>query len=108
MGKADRNRARSARERIAAQQAAARKAEQRRRMLIVGGSVGLVLVIVVGFILVYSLRKPAKNLGSTNLPASVQSAITNVPVSTLAKVGTGPLPKVLPLKAITDRPLAKA
>jgi hypothetical protein len=107
MSKAERNRARNARERIAAQQAAARKAEQRRRMLIIGGSVGLVVVIVAAFILVAALRKPAKNLGSGNLPASVASQVTNVPVSTLNAVGTGPLPAVsgLPLKTITDKPI---
>ena len=68
MSKATRNRARSAREQIAAQQAAARKAEQRRRLLIVGGSVGLVLVIVVAFLVIKSLAKPTKNLGSGTLP----------------------------------------
>jgi thiol-disulfide isomerase/thioredoxin len=107
MGKAERNRARSARDRIAAQQAAARKAEQRRRLLIVGGSVGLVVVIIVGFIVFYSLRSPAKTLGKGNLPASVHSAVTSVPASTLATVGTGALlpPSQLPLKTITDKPL---
>jgi hypothetical protein len=107
MGKAERNRTRTTRERIAAQQAAARKAEQRRRLLIVGGSVGLVVVIVVGFVLFYSLRSPAKTLGKGNLPASVASDITNVPATTLAAVGTGALlpPNELPLKTIVDKPL---
>ena len=106
MSKATRNRTRNARERIAAQQAAARKAEQRRRMLIVGGSVGLVLVIVVGLILYKSLAKPGKTLGSGNLPAAVAKNITNVPVSTLSAVGTGPLPSTgLPLKTISGTPL---
>jgi Domain of unknown function (DUF929) len=107
MGKADRNRARNARERIAAQQAAAKKAEQRRRLLVVTGSVGLVLVVVVGLIVWKSLEKPAKTLGGGGLPASVTSDITNVPASTLASVGTGALPPLadLPLKPITDKPL---
>jgi thiol-disulfide isomerase/thioredoxin len=109
MSKATRNRTRNTRERIAAQQAAARKAEQRRRLLIVGGSVGLVIVIVVALVVVYSLRKPGKNLGSGHLPTAVASNITGVPASTLAKIGTGPLPASgLPLKAISDTPLTSA
>src|ERR1017187_5493504 len=110
MAKATRNRTRNARERIAAQQAAARKAEQRRRLLIVGGSVGLVLVIVVGLILAKSLIKPAKNLGSGHLPAAVAKNITGVPATTLAKIGTGPLssPVGQTLKPVTDTPLTSA
>jgi len=109
MGKAERNRARNARERIAVQQAAASRAEQRRRLLIVGSSVGLVLVIVIVLILVKDLAKPGKHLGSSNLPPAVAHDITNVPASTLAKVGTGALPTTgLPLKAITDKPLTGA
>jgi thiol-disulfide isomerase/thioredoxin len=110
MAKATRNRTRNARERIAAQQAAARKAEQRRRLLIVGGSVGLVLVIVVGLILAKSLIKPAKNLGSGHLPAAVAKNITGVPATTLARIGTGPLssPVGQTLKPVTDTPLTSA
>ncbi|HEX5189949.1 MAG TPA: DUF929 family protein [Streptosporangiaceae bacterium] len=106
MSKATRNRARSARERIAAQQAAARKAEQRRRLLIVGGSVGLVLVIVVGFIIVKSLAKPAKAGPSGQLPAAVSRNITHVPASTLSSVGTGSLASSgLPIKPVTGKAL---
>ncbi len=109
MSKATRNRARTARERIAVQQAAARKAEQRRRLLIVGGSVGLVIVIVVAFIVVKSLAKPAKNLGSGNLPAAVSSNIANVPASTLSSVGTGSLDTSrLPIKPITGKALTSS
>ena len=111
MSKATRNRTRNARERIAAQQEAARKAEQRRKLLIVGGSIGLVLVIVVGFIIFKSLSKPAKNLGSGHLPAAVAKNITGVPASTLAAIGTGTLPSSassLPLKTISDTPLTSA
>src|ERR1700722_14197678 len=60
MGKADRNRQRSARERIAAQQAAARKAEARRRMFLAFGSVVAVIAIVVVLLVVKGLQKPAK------------------------------------------------
>jgi thiol-disulfide isomerase/thioredoxin len=110
MSKATRNRARSARERIAAQQAAARRAEQRRRLLIVGGSVGLVIVIVVAFIVVKGLSKPSKTLGSGQLPASVTRDITNVPASTLKTVNTGAFPSPVgqTLKPVTDKPLTSA
>jgi hypothetical protein len=110
MSKATRNRTRNARERIAAQQAAARKAEQRRRLLIVGGSVGLVLVIVVVFIFVYSLRKPGKPLGSGPLPPAVTRNITNVPATTLSKIGTGAVPALSSqtLQTISDKPLTNA
>jgi len=109
MSKGTRNRARSAREAIAAQQAAARRAEQRRRLLIVGGSVGLVLVIVVALLVVNSLRKPAKTDGSAKLPAAVARDITNVPASTLASVGTGSLSGAgLPIKPISGGPLTAA
>jgi thiol-disulfide isomerase/thioredoxin len=110
MGKAERNRVRNARERIAEQQAAARRAEQRRRLLIVGGSVGFVLVVAIGLFLGKFLFKPGgKQLGSGNITAAVAHSITHVPVSTLAKVGTGALPTTgLPLKAISDKPLAAA
>ena len=105
MSKATRNRARNARERIALQQEAARKAEQRRRILIVGGSIGLVLVLVVALVLVKVLAKPAKQLGKGELPVAVQHQITNVPASTLTKVGTGQLQSSLPIKGITDTAL---
>lgn len=107
MSKATRNRARSARERIAVQQAAAKRAEQRRRLLIVGGSVGLVIVIVIAFVLIKGLSKPSKTLGSGALPAAVARDITNVPASTLKTVGTGVIASPIGqnLKAITDKPL---
>jgi hypothetical protein len=107
MGKGDRNRAQSARARIAAQQAAAQQAERRRRMLIIGGAVGLVLVIVIALIVGKSLLTSAKQAGTGALPASVASDVTTVPVSTLTKVGTGALaaPAGLPLKTISDTAL---
>ncbi len=64
------------------------------------------LVIVVGFIVIKSLAKPAKNLGSGNLPAAVTRNITNVPASTLSSVGTGSLASSgLPIKPITGKAL---
>jgi hypothetical protein len=109
MSKATRNKGQAARERIAAQQAAARRAGHRRRMLVVAGSVGLVLVIVIGFVVIKALSKPGKPLGSGALPPAVASEITNVPVNTQAAVGTGGLvASSLPLKAVSDKPLTSA
>jgi thiol-disulfide isomerase/thioredoxin len=93
MGKAERNRSQSARERIAAQQAAARKAEARRRMLLAGGGVLVVVAIVLAIVLVKVLSKPAPShpsaAGGTPLPAGVQTNIATVPASTLTSVGAG-------------------
>ncbi|MGE5131356.1 MAG: DUF929 family protein [Gemmatimonadota bacterium] len=93
MGKAKRIRQQTAREKIAAQRAAAKRAEARRRMLIIGGSVGLVVVVVVAFILVATLRKPSTGgTGSSLTPSQatgVVSKVTSVPASTLTAVGKG-------------------
>ena len=93
MGKASRIKQQSAREKIAAQRAAAQKLERRNRLLITGGSTLLVLVIVGAFIAVKlsqgSSTPSASSGGRTALPASVVSQVTNVPASTLDKVGKG-------------------
>jgi hypothetical protein len=94
MGKAERNRRTSAREKIAAQQAAARRAEMRQRGLIAGGSVLLVVAIVVGFIVFKTSQSPAKSSASGSVsgsvqPASVVSGVTHVPSATLDSVGAG-------------------
>jgi Domain of unknown function (DUF929) len=90
MGKAERNRRQSAREKIAAQQAAARRAENRRRGLIAGGSVVVVLAIVVTFVVIKTAGSPAKATATrATQPASVVKQITSVPDAALASVGTG-------------------
>jgi len=95
MGKATRIRQQNARQKIAAQREAERRAEMRRRLFITAGSVLAVIVIVVAFIVVKSLKSPTAQQGSaagttgTALPASVVNDITNVPASTLAAVGKG-------------------
>ncbi len=88
MGKAERNRNQSARERIAAQQRQAREAEKRRRLIAIGG-IAVVVVAVVAILLVSQLNKKSQS-GNSNgaLPASVQSNLS-VPASTLAAVGLG-------------------
>ena len=93
MGKASRTKVdASRREKIAAQRAAERRAEQRRRILIASGSIVVVIAVVVAFIVIKANNKPATN--SSNGPtgsalASVVSKVTNVPASTLDKIGSG-------------------
>src|SRR5271166_6451805 len=88
MGKAERNRTQSARDRIAAQQRAAKEAERRRRLIAISGIV-VVILAVVAIILVSELNKKAQSGTSKGaLPASVQSSLS-VPASTLAAVGIG-------------------
>lgn len=102
MGKASRTKVdASRREKIAAQRAAERRAEQRRRMLIASGSIIAVIAVVVAFIVIKANNKPPAS--SSNGPtgsalASVVSKVTNVPASTLDKIGggsfTGKIPPV--------------
>jgi thiol-disulfide isomerase/thioredoxin len=103
MGKAERNRNQSARERIAVQQRAAKQAEQRRRTILISG-IAVVILAVVAIILVSQLTKKSQS-GGTNgaLPASVQSNLT-VPASTLAAVGIGSS-STQALKPVTGPPL---
>jgi len=108
MGKAERNRAYSARQRVAQQQAAAQQAEQRRRLLLVAGSTLLVIVVVVAFIVIKGLIAP-KQKGSARLSHSTFAGLTSVPPSTLAKIGTGALtPTGLPIQSISDTALSSS
>jgi hypothetical protein len=106
MGKAERNRAQNARQRIAQQQAAAKRAETQRRAFIVGGSVLLVIVIVVAIVVVKSLHKSsaaptASSTTTAKTVPAVAAEITSVPEAVLNKVGAGPTGSaaVAPLKA---------
>jgi hypothetical protein len=108
MGKAERNRAYNARARMAEQQAAVQKAEQRHRLSMVVGSTLLVIVIVVAFIVIRSLNAQ-KQQGGAKLSNPVYAGLTTVPASTLAKIGTGPLPAAgLPIRSIKDTTLASS
>src|ERR1700729_908868 len=89
MGKASRSKVDSSRrEKIAAQRAAARRAEQRRWILISGGSVLLVILIVVGLI-VFKANKGSSTASTSTSGltgtalTNVVSKITTVPASTL-------------------------
>jgi thiol-disulfide isomerase/thioredoxin len=90
MGKAERNRRESAREKIAAQQAAARKAENRKRALLAGGTVFLVIAIVAVFLVVKTAGSPAKATATrATQPATVVKQVTSVPDTALGSVGIG-------------------
>ena len=90
MGKAERNRRQSAREKIAAQQAAARRAQVRKQVLLTVGSVAAVLAVVVAFVVIKAFAGPASagsNTATAN--ASVGANLSSVPASTLKAVGKG-------------------
>ena len=89
MGKAERNRRQSAREKIAAQQAAERRTQKRRQTLMAGGSVLAVLAIVAALIIVKSLNKASAGSNTGTVSASTVSQVTSVPAATLAAVNTG-------------------
>jgi thiol-disulfide isomerase/thioredoxin len=95
MGKGTRNRAQSARQRIAEQQAAAQRAETRRRVFLAGGAVVVVIAIVVVFVVIKvtsgsgSGSTASGGVNGSALPASVYKNVTTVPESALASVGTG-------------------
>ncbi|HTZ92509.1 MAG TPA: DUF929 family protein [Streptosporangiaceae bacterium] len=106
MSKAQRNRAESARARIAAQQAAARKAEQRRRIFLAGGGVLVVLIVVVVLIIVKANQAPAK-APPPKSDAAIASELATIPASTYDAVGAGPSGSnaVAPLSPISAPPL---
>jgi hypothetical protein len=96
MSKATRIRQQNAREKIASQRAAARRAEIRNRVLIAGGSVVVVLAIVLTFVFI-KLGSNSSGSGpigvtGTPLPVSVTRNVAGVPGSTLDTVGVGSVP----------------
>jgi len=108
MGKAERNRAQNARQRIALQQQAARRSEAQRRAFIVGGSVLLVIVIVVAIVVVKSLHKSsaaptASTTTTAKADSTVASELTSIPVAVQNQIGAGPSGNaaVDPLKSTT-------
>jgi hypothetical protein len=88
MGKAKRNKAQSAQDKIAAQRAAARRAETRKKALITGGSVVAVLALVVAFIVVKLTASPAR-AGAAAADAAVAREVTGIPAATFNAVGAG-------------------
>jgi hypothetical protein len=104
VGKAQRRRAQSAREKVARQRAQARRAEARRRVLVVGGSVILVLAVVLTLVVVKLTQSPARAVPSAAAAASdttVAQAIAAIPAATFDSVGAG---TASGLKAISGQP----
>jgi thiol-disulfide isomerase/thioredoxin len=101
MGKATRIKQQNARNKIAAQRAAARRADVRNRVLIAGGSVVVVLAIVLALILVKAFNKPGSSASGsggvtgTALSASAARDVTSVSASTLNTVGVGSVPSFM-------------
>ncbi|HEY2508392.1 MAG TPA: DUF929 family protein [Streptosporangiaceae bacterium] len=100
MGKAERIRRQTAREKIVAQQIAARRAEVRRRMLLASGSVLAVIVIVVVLVVVRGISNNNKSSSAAAAASTAQSQnvtkqITTVPASTLDSVGKGGASKLI-------------
>ena len=96
MGKASRTKVESTRrEKIAAQRAAERRAEKRRRIFLAGGSVVVVLAIVLVFVIVkLNSKAPSGPSSASNGPTgsaltAVINQTTSVPASTLDTVGKG-------------------
>lgn len=107
MGKAERIRRQTARERFAAQQAAARRKEARRRLLLASSSVLAVVAIVVVLIVVHNVSGTSKTT-SAAAPATasqtqeVTQLLESVPSSALNSVGTGSASKLI---ATSGQPL---
>jgi thiol-disulfide isomerase/thioredoxin len=102
MSKAVRVREQNARAKIQAQRAAARRAQTRRRILITGGSVAVVLALLVGLIVAKLVQSPARApAASAVADPAVASQITSIPAATLSTVGTG---TATGLKAISGQP----
>jgi hypothetical protein len=99
MGKAERIRRTSAREKIVAQQAAARRAEARKRMLTAVGSVVGVLAIVVALIVIKTASNGSAATGGAAAAQSQANAVSKqietVPASTLNSVGAGTVSKMI-------------
>ncbi len=121
MSKAARLRERNARKLVATQQAAAARSERRRRAIIAGSSVLAVIAVVAGLVAARSAAgsPPAQaapgGVHGTVLPAGVASEITTVPAATLARIGTGSVPRYqnqtyagAPLTKVSDTPLTSA
>lgn len=89
MGKADRLRIQSARQKIAAQQAAARRSEIRRRTVIAGGSVAFVLALVIVVIAVSLTSSPAPAGPAPAADPAIAREIGTVPAATYNQVGAG-------------------
>ena len=90
MSKAERIRAQNGRQKIALQRAAAQHAETRRRVLIAGGSIAVVLALVVAIVVATFTQSPRSARASSAVAAPVVAReITSVPAATYNSVGAG-------------------
>ena len=94
MGKAERSRSRTARERLAAQRTAARRAERRKRFMLAGGGISLVLILAIVLIAVRpgmssSSAAAGPSTGTAAQDTAVAREITSVPAATFDSVGKG-------------------
>jgi hypothetical protein len=79
----------NARQKLAASRAAAQqRAQVRRRLLLAGGSVAVVVALVLALVVVKLSQSPAK-AQAAQTDARVAAEVANVPASTLNAVGTG-------------------
>jgi hypothetical protein len=103
MSKAQPVREQNARKKIAIQRAAAQRAERRRRWLFAGGSIAVVLALVVTLIAVKLAQSPAQaNSSPAVTNAAVARQVSSVPAATFDKVGTG---TATGLRATSGQPL---
>jgi thiol-disulfide isomerase/thioredoxin len=100
VGKTERKRAQSAREKAAAQRARARRAEVRRRALVVGGSIAAVLAVV-ATLLVVKLTQRSAQAAAAAADSAVAQQIASIPAATFNAVGPG---TATGLKEITGQP----
>lgn len=114
MSKAARTQQQNTRARIAAERAAARRAQVRNRVLLTGGSILVVIAIVVTFVVIKTGRStpstPAGSPAGTVLPVGVARQVTSVPASTLNTVGGGSVTSYnpAPVKAVSGAPLTRS
>jgi hypothetical protein len=103
MGKGQRTRARSAREKVTATRAAARRAERRRRVLLAGGGIALVAVLVLVLVAFGPRHSPAASVpagastGTAAQDTAVAAQVTSVPAATFNAVGTGTAAGLTPI-----------
>lgn len=81
---------------VAAQRAAERA--RRNRLWLAGGSVTVVIALVVAIIAVKTLRQPAAKSTAAVTLSSVAKQVTNVPVGRLNSVGTGQASALVPTR----------
>ena len=93
MGNAQRTRARSARERVAAQRAVARRAQRTRRLLLAGGGIALVVILVIVLVAVRpgqpAAPAAAPGPATGTAAAAVAAEVASVPAATFDSVSAG-------------------